>query len=101
MSNRDGMDCEAAIAFACHRFEQLHPKAFCPEWLPRCTMIGYHFDCDKNYIVCFSVTPIATNNGIRYFEVSIDSSTGETKVLLDKELPGFIGTELQGFAIAE
>ena len=41
---RDNMDGETAIAFAAHRFEQLHARESCPEWLPLCTSIGYHWD---------------------------------------------------------
>ncbi len=98
MRKRNRMDGETAIAFACHQFEQLHPKSSCPEWLARCTMISYHFDSNDIYIVAFSLTPIATNEGTRYFEVSVDPSTGETTVLLDEDLSGFAGIELQGFA---
>jgi hypothetical protein len=92
------MDGETAIAFAANMFEQLHPKNSCPEWLPRCTVISYHFDDNKNYIVTFSVTPIATNIGTRYFEVLVNASTGETTVQIDEDFSRFIGRELQGYA---
>jgi hypothetical protein len=66
------MNGETAIAFAARRFEQLHPRDTWPEWLSRCTIPCYHFDGNDNIVVTFSVTPIATNNGIRYFEVAVD-----------------------------
>lgn len=99
-SSRKLMDDVTAMAFAGNAFEQLHPRNTCPEWLPRCTVISYHFDDDKNYIVSFSVTPLATNNAVRYFQVLVNSSTGETAVLIDEGTSSFVGSELQGYATA-
>jgi hypothetical protein len=91
------MDGETAIAFAGHRFQQLHPKETCPEWFGRCTTISYRFDDKRRFVVSFSVTPIATNDAISYFQVLVDPTTAETVVLLDRSFDEFVGEELQGF----
>ena len=94
---RDNMDGQTAMAFAADRFEKLHSRDTCPDWLPKCTSIGYHWDDNDNYIVTFSVTPKATNTGVRYFEVSVNPTTAETVVLLDTGPPAFQGEDLQGY----
>lgn len=94
---RDNMDGETAIAFAANCFQQLHPRNECPEWLSRCTTVGYHWDIDDNYILSFTLTPKSTNDAVSYFKVSVDPTTAETKVLLDTGLAMFNGEELQGY----
>ena len=91
------MDGETAMAFAGHRFQQLHPRETCPDWLLRCTTISYFWDSDDNYIVSFSVAPKATNDGVSYFTASVDPLSGEIKVLLDSGWSQFSGDEFQGY----
>ncbi|QDU98565.1 hypothetical protein Pla8534_64350 [Lignipirellula cremea] len=94
---RDKMDGETAISFAIECFQQFHSRDSCPEWLSRCTTIGYFWDENDNYIVSFSVTPKATNDGVSYFKVSVDPATSETRVLLDSKLSQYAGEDLQGY----
>lgn len=91
------MDGQTAMAFAATCFEHIHSRDTCPEWLPRCTSIGYHWDDNDNYIVSFSVTPKSTNNGVSYFKVSVDPISAKTVILLDTGLSAFSGEDLQGF----
>ena len=60
----DSMNAETAIAFAGHRFEELHPQHECPEWLARCTTIGYSKDERGWFVVRFALTPLATNDAV-------------------------------------
>lgn len=91
------MDGETAMAFAGHEFERRHPKQECPEWLGRCTTIGYHKDKAGRFVVSFAFTPRGTNDAVSYFRVAVDAVTSQTQVLLDKDLSGFLGEELQGY----
>ncbi|EAQ79176.1 hypothetical protein [Blastopirellula marina] len=95
-NNQVRMDGETAMAFAGHDFEQRHPKQSCPDWLGRCTTIGYSKDQAGRFVVSFAVTPKATNDAVSYFKVAIDSVTAETEVLLDRDLADFSGEDLQG-----
>ena len=92
-----GMDDQTAIAFVCHRFEELHPKSTCPEWLGRCTSIGHNWDNQRRYDMRFCLTPITTNNAVTYFRVIIDPATAEMTVLEDIGFASFVGEQLQGF----
>ena len=92
------MDDRTAIAFATEEFLKLHPSETCPEWLFRCSVICHTRDQKGRYIVSLSVTPIATNDAVTYFEVAVDSLTAETEVLIDMGYSSFVGEELQGFS---
>jgi hypothetical protein len=100
-SNKQGqqpqMDEETAMAFAGHRFEQLHPRETVPPWLPRCTVISWTKDREGRFVVSFGVTPKATNNGFAYFKVAVNRSTAETTVLEDRDLTALHGPDFQGF----
>jgi CO/xanthine dehydrogenase Mo-binding subunit len=76
--------------------EEVHPRASWPEWLPRCTGVDVRPDANDNYIVSFCVTPKTAKEGVYFFEVSVDPATGETRILLDADLPAFAGPELHG-----
>ena len=91
------MDDRTAIAFAADEFAKLHPSGTCPEWLLRCSVIGHTRDQQGRYIVSLSVTPIATNDAVTYFEVAVDSLTAKTEVLIDMGYSSFVGEELYGF----
>lgn len=94
---RDKMDGETAMSFAMERFQQLHTRDSCPQWLSRCTTIGFHWDDEDNYTVSFAVTPKETNDAESYFKVVVNPETGETQVLLDRGLSAFSGEDLQGY----
>ena len=94
---RRRMDDETALAFAGDCFQQIHPQSSCPEWLERCTSIGYSYDTERRFVVSFCVTPIITNDAVCYFKVSVDPHTAQTTVLLDRDLTEFVGETLQGF----
>ena len=91
------MDGETAMAFAGHCFEQRHPRASCPEWLGRCTTIGYTKDENGKFVVSFSVTPMSTNDAVSYFRVSVDPMSASTLIIKDGDPNGFQGHDLQGF----
>ncbi|MGV3607914.1 MAG: hypothetical protein ACO1RA_16020 [Planctomycetaceae bacterium] len=91
------MDGETAMAFAGHRFQECHPQQTCPEWLGRCTTIGYSKDEHGRFVVSFALTPKATNDAVSYFKVAVDPITAETTVLKDVDLSEFVGKDLQGF----
>ena len=91
------MDDKTAMAFAGYEFEQRHPKQSWPEWLVRCSTIGYNKDETGRFIMRFSITPLATNDAIPYFIVAIDSVTAEAEVLLDRDISDFSGEDLQGY----
>lgn len=91
------MDGETALAFAGHCFEQHHPRSTCPEWLGRCTTIGYTKDNDGKFLVSFSVTPKATNDAVCYFRVSVDPRTANTLIISELDPHEFNGCDLQGF----
>lgn len=97
LTARPPMDEETAMAFAGHRFQQLHPKETVPQWLPRCTVIGWTKDDAGRFVVSFAVTPKATNNAFAYFRVAIDRRTAETTVLEDRDLSALHGPDYQGF----
>src|SRR3954452_13291372 len=94
---RAPMDEEAAMAFAGHRFQQLHPKEMVPPWLPRCTVIGWTKDKAGRFVVSAAVTPKATNNAFAYFRVAVDRTTAETTVLEDRDLSTLHEPDFQGF----
>lgn len=96
-SKRQRMDGETALAFAGHCFLRLHPRETLPEWLSRCTTMGYTYDQSGDCIVRFAVTPTATNNAVAYFTVSVDSRTAITKVLSDTGWSQFSGEDLHGY----
>lgn len=85
------------MAFAGHRFQQLHPRQTVPAWLPRCTVIGWTKDDLGRFVVSFAVTPKATNNAFAYFEVAVDRDTGQTTLLEDRDLSTLHGPDFQGF----
>ncbi len=91
------MDEETAMAFAGHRFEQLHPRDTVPAWLPRCTVIGWTKDSEGQFVVSFALTPKATNNAFAYFKVAVDRLTAQTTVLVDRDLYTLHGPDFQGF----
>lgn len=91
------MDDETAIAFAIEKFQESHPRELCPEWLSRCTTIGYNKDERGHFVVRFALTPVATNDAVCYFKVSVDPFSAETVVLKDASLSEIVGEELQGF----
>jgi hypothetical protein len=91
------MDGETAMAFAGQRFEQLHPRETWPEWLLRCSMASYHKDKTGSFVVSLSVTPVESNNSVKYFEAVVDPSSGDTTVTIDMDVFRFVGSELQGF----
>jgi hypothetical protein len=91
------MDGETAMAFAGEEFEKRHPRETWPEWIRRCTVVSYSKDKQGRFVVSLCVTPKATNDAVAYFEVTVDSETAETTVLIDKDLSSFVGEELQGF----
>ena len=96
-NDRSKMDGETAMAFAGQEFERIHPKATCPDWLGRCTAIGYCKDEVGRFVVSFAITPRATNDAKCYFRVTVDPATAETRVLHDSDLSQFSGPDLQGY----
>lgn len=97
-NDRPLMDGETAMAFAGHAFSQRHPRNTCPEWLARCTSIGYSKDDSGRFVVSFCVTPKATNDAVVFFEVAVDRLTAATEILVDRPVTEFSGEQLQGFS---
>lgn len=91
------MDDQTALAFAGECFNKLHPRNTWPDWVLPCTVFSHHRDAERRYVVHFSVTPIATRDGVAYFEVAVNPRTGETEVLRNDDLSQFVGEELEGF----
>ena len=91
------MDGVTAMAFAKSKFVELHPLKTHPEWFSRCVTIGYGKDKAGRFVVDFGLTPKATNDAICIFQVSVDRSTAETNILINRGWSEFSGADLQGF----
>ncbi len=91
------MDGETAIAFAGSEFERLHPRETCPDWLPRCTAIGYTLNSDGNFLIYFTVTRIASDEATVYFQAVVDARTAKVKILIDSVPSSFDGSDFIGY----
>lgn len=95
MSQKHRMDMLTATAFAYEAFEKSHPRENWPLWMqkhvtPCCERLG------DNYHVKFLIYIDGSAAGKCFFEVEVDSRTGETQVTLDEPFSKYSDEQFNG-----
>lgn len=88
------MDGNTAMAFAGHRFEELHPKDTWPEWFRKGVVSSYSITRAGNYVVVLAVTLKSTKAADVFFKVEVDHLNGNTNVLIDRPVETYNPGEL-------